>query len=88
MDNNAQIYGTAAPEELTYPAGKETTTLTPAEVDAAAAAQADQEASARAARETKAPVTVADLPAGLSPNDKLALISGGGTIPVIYPPKS
>jgi hypothetical protein len=89
MENYAQQYsspaGTTAPEELSYPAGKETTTLTAEQVDSAAAAEVEREAATRVQRETKIPVTLPDLPPGLSPNEKIAMVSSQGTNAVTYP---
>jgi len=78
--------GGAMPEELAYPAGRETSKLTPVEVDPAAEAKKQDELNARIARETKAPFTVPELPAGLSPNQKIQMATGSGQHGVTYAP--
>ena len=91
-DNKPQAYTstatTTAPEELLYPAGKQPTALTTQDVNAEAQSLVELEANMRVAREAKAPVVLPDLPPGLSPSEKVALISGSGSRAVTYPPKS
>jgi hypothetical protein len=75
---------TPVPVEASHPAGETTTALTAQEVDAAAAAEVELERAKRIERERKVPYVPPEMPAGLSPNEKVTLFAAGitGTVPV------
>ena len=74
---------TPVPVEASHPAGETTTALTAQEVDAAAAAEVELERAKRIERERKVPYVPPEMPAGLSPNEKVTLFAAGitGTAP-------
>lgn len=88
-ENKPQPYSQTTsppPEELYYPAGREPTSLTPAEVDPEAAAELDREMNKRAAKERKEPFIVPEFPPGLTSNQKINLATSSGQRGVSYKP--